>query len=56
MGPARRAAIGERENRVDVERHIPFVQAGDHFANAVLADELEAGEFAEEFGFSVSMK
>ena len=42
---AGRFAVGQRKNGFRLERDVQGIEAGDHFADAVLADGLELGEF-----------
>ena len=43
-----RFAVGQRENGFHLQRHVQFVQARHHFADAVLPDGLEPGDFHQQ--------
>ena len=46
--PARGLAIGQRKDGVGLQRDVQFVQPRDHFADAVLPDGLELGDFGQQ--------
>jgi hypothetical protein len=54
--PAGRFAIGQRKNGFGLRAACSIVDARHHFADAVLADGLELGDFHQQLLFCVSRK